>query len=271
MREQFTNPFPGMNPYLESVPWWREIHNTLISEIRYFLREALPINYLVTMEERATVIHNPPQDPVRRYPIIQDITIAAERNQELAGVGSVDGQAVTVVLPDVYPAYERYIHIRTENRSEVITIIEILSPTNKHSGRGRDSYLQKRNQILNSSATHLVEIDLLRDGDPMPVIGYDGGDPYRLMVSRNELRPSADLYPFALQSEIPEIRIPLLNADDEPILKLGEILNEIYSKGYLGRGLDYQIDPSGPLSQSDRKWIDGLLREKGLRSESPDG
>ena len=266
MADEFTNPFPGMNPYLETAPWWREIHNTLISEIRYFLREALPINYLVTIEERATVIHNPPEDPPRRYAIIPDITIAGSGNQELADSGRTDGQAITVALPDVYPAYERYIHIRTENRNEVITIIEILSPTNKHPGRGRDNYLQKRNQILNSSATHLVEIDLLRDGDPMPVIGYDGGEPYRLMVSRNELRPSANLYPFALQAKIPEVLIPLLNADDEPTLALGEILNDIYLRGYLGRALDYRVDPVGPLSQNDRTWIDQLLREKGFRN-----
>ncbi len=263
---QFHNPFPGMNPYLESVPWWREIHNTLISEIRFFLRETLPVRYLVTMEERATIVHNPPEDPPRRYAVIPDITVSGARDLARDNAGRLDGEAVTVVLPDVYPAYERFIQINAENRQEAVTIIEVLSPTNKHPGRGRNNYLQNRHQILNSSTTHLVEIDLLRDGIPMPVVGFDADDPYRLMVSRNELRPSADLYPFTLQSSVPEIRIPLLNPDEESVLNLGVIMGDIYLRGYLGRGLDYRIDPSGPLSQNDRVWLDVLLREQGLRS-----
>ena len=265
MVSQFQNPFPGMNPYLESVPWWREIHNTLISEVRFFLREILPVRYLVTMEERATVVYNPPEDPPRRYAVIPDITVSGARDTAGDYAGRLDGEAVTVVLPDVYPAYERFIQINVENRQEAVTIIEILSPTNKHPGRGRDNYLQKRHQVLNSSTTHLVEVDLLRDGIPMPVIGFDASDPYRLMVSRNELRPSADLYPFVLQSRIPQIRIPLLNPDEEPVLNLGAILDDIYERSYLGRNLDYQIDPSGPMSQHDREWLDVRLRERGLR------
>ena len=218
------------------------------------------------MEERATVVHNPPEDPPRRYAVIPDITISGTRDPAQDHPGGLDGRAITVVLPDVYPAYERFIQINAENRSEAVTIIEVLSPTNKHQGRGRNNYLQKRHQILNSSTTHLVEIDLLRDGTPMPVVGYDEDAPYRLMVSRNELRPSADLYPFTLQSRIPEIPIPLLSMDEEPTLNLGAILDDIYLRSYLGRGLNYQIDPSGPLLDRDREWIDLRLREQGFRS-----
>ena len=266
MANEFINPFPGMNPYFEAVPWWREVHNSLIGEIRYVLRETLPARYRVTMEERATIVYNPPTDPPRRYAIIPDVTISGQRDLAEYPSGQLDGRSVTVVLPDISPAFERFIQINIENRHEAITIIEILSPTNKHAGRGRDDYLQKRNQILNSSTTHLVEVDLLRDGIPMPVQGYEGNEPYRLLVSRNELRPSAELYPVGLRSRIPTIKIPLLDEDEEPTIDLSAILDDIYLRGYMGRNLDYGIDPSGPLDPDDRQWLDQLLREKGLRT-----
>ena len=48
----------------------------------------------------------------------------------------------------------------------VVTAIEILSPTNKLDSRGRSQYMAKRRKVL-ASATNLVEIDLLRAGEPM--------------------------------------------------------------------------------------------------------
>ena len=126
-------------------------------------------------------------------------------------------------------------------------------------------YLMWRFPVL-ESATHLVEIDLVRAGDPLPLEGYDGDAPYSILVSRNELRPSAEFYPFELQSSIPDIVVPLLNDEDEPTLPLGEIVNDIYLQDLYSRLVDYNRDPAGPLSVSDREWIDRMLREEGFRS-----
>lgn len=265
MADQFVNPFPGMNPYLEAVPWWREVHNILISEIRFFLLDTLPIEYSVSMEERVVIVRNPPEETRRRY-AVPDITISSRDFPSSDVVKRPSGQAITAILPDVYPARERFIEIRMQNRNAAVTIIEILSPANKNRGRDRDDYISKRERILNSS-THLLEIDLLRGGDPMPIEGYEGDAPYRIMVSRHELRPSVDLYAFDLQSSIPEFAVPLLDRDEEPILDLGYILDDIYQRSYYGRGVDYNLDPRGPISAEDREWLDQLLRDKGLRTE----
>jgi hypothetical protein len=63
---------------------------------------------------------------------------------------------------------ERYLAIREGSTGEVITTLKLLSPKNKKAGEGRDAYLQKRQQIL-TSATHFVEIDLLRGGMSLPL------------------------------------------------------------------------------------------------------
>ena len=174
-------------------------------------------------------------------------------------------RAVTVVIPEVYWVRQRFLTVREQSRGYAVTALEVISPTNKYHGDGRRDYIDKRLRIM-ESGTHLVEIDLIRVGDPLPLEGYDGSEPYRILVSRSEFRPSAELYPFGLQSTIPDIAMPLLPYTDEPILPLGEIVNDIYLQNYYGRLLNYNEDPSGPLSDTDREWLDRILREQGLRS-----
>ena len=263
----FENPFPGMNPYLETGGLWPEVHNRLIGAIAVFLRRNLPGRYSVVTEERVVIGHNPPEEPRRRY-AIPDVVISSDAARPSpARVARETGRAaLTVVIPEVYWSRQRFLTIREQSRGYAVTVLEILSPSNKYRGDGRREYSDKRLRIL-ESATHLVEIDLVRAGDPLPIEGYDGDAPYRILVSRNEIRPAAELYPFGLQSDIPDIVMPLLDDTDEPTLPLGEIVNDIYLQGYYGSGtlIDYNRDPAGPLSADDRAWLDGLLRQQGLR------
>ena len=64
----------------------------------------------------------------------------------------------------------RYLEVRDREGREVVTVIELLSPSNKRAGDDRESYLAKRRELLRSPA-HLVEIDLLRGWTPMPQEG----------------------------------------------------------------------------------------------------
>ena len=74
--------------------------------------------------------------------------------------------AQTVVLPQFEEVRERYLEIRDAQTQAVVTALEMLSPSNKAPGEGRDAYEAKRRQVL-STLTNLVEIDLLRGGKPM--------------------------------------------------------------------------------------------------------
>ncbi len=56
----------------------------------------------------------------------------------------------------------------------------------------RSIFVQKRQKIL-TSATNLVEIDLLRSGQPFPMVGAVPSD-YRILISRSPQRPKAQLY-----------------------------------------------------------------------------
>ena len=257
MENPFANPFPGMNPYLESERLCREVQKVIVHQIHRYLRRSLPFRYTVLMGERPGIANIPSHDPPARY------AAAGERVNSL----HQDGSKVVAKLPwtNATPR-EWYITIGERSREDPVTVVEVLSPSNKRpGGHGRSQYLEKREHII-ESGTHLVEIDLVRVGRPMPVEGYDGDAPYRTLVSRWQARPEVDLYPFRLQTPIPDVPVPLLEGDDDAVVPLGALLDDMYEQDYYANYADYNTDPEGPLSDEDREWLAGLLREKGLRN-----
>jgi hypothetical protein len=159
---------------------------------------------------------------------------------------------------------EGYLEIREVASLEVITVIELLSPANKRSGKGRAVYEEKRQQVLSSPA-HLIEIDLLREGKPMLLLGYHSPSDYRIMVSRRNVRPQADLYGFHLRDRIPSFPIPLRQGDTEPTVDLQAALSQVYHRLSYHLVIDYNREPLPPLSDDDCAWADALLRKQGLR------
>lgn len=147
----------------------------------------------------------------------------------------------------------------------MITTLEILSPKNKRSGVGRSTYERKRQQIL-ASDTHFVEIDLLRGGTPMPLLGEFAPMSYYILVSRSHQRPLADLYPFNLREEIPLFSVPLMPDEPEPEVDLQTLFNSIYDRAGLDLVIDYAQPPIPALDKDDVDWVDVWLKEKGLRS-----
>jgi hypothetical protein len=60
-----------------------------------------------------------------------------------------------------------FLEIRDRDSHELVTVVELLSPSNKYAGPDREQYLAKA-RILQRSPVHFVEIDLLRGGPRMP-------------------------------------------------------------------------------------------------------
>jgi hypothetical protein len=152
---------------------------------------------------------------------------------------------------------ENYLEIHEVSTGELITIIELLSPANKLHHQGRKDYEDKR-EIIFQSRTNLVEIDLLRAGEPMAIEGPDVQSDYRILVSRGAERPRARLFAFNLRQPIPDFSIPLLFGDDEPILKLGNVLHELYQRARFDLRLDYSQSAVPPLSEEDAEWANSL-------------
>lgn len=165
-------------------------------------------------------------------------------------------------MPDLIR--ETYLEVRAVTTNEVVTVFEILSPTNKCPGAGRDQYLRKRRVIL-SSLTHLVEIDLLRGGEAMPLQRRTGTSDYQIMISRAAQRPRAVLLAFNMQQPIPTFPLPLYPGDSEPAVDLNRILHNLYDRRSYDLRLNYHVAAEPPLSAAGAAEADALLHKVGLR------
>ena len=147
-----------------------------------------------------------------------------------------------------------YLEVREIATGQVITVIEVLSPVNKRPGKGRIDYENKRAMVFNSSS-NMVEIDLLRSGQPMAEQDIKPRSDYRILVSAEEKRPQADLYYFNMQDLIPCFPLPLRSEDACPRVDLRSLLDGIYDRSGYGFVIDYSQPPTPPLSDDDFAWV----------------
>lgn len=256
-----------MNPYLENPDLWSEVHHRLISAIASSIFPHLPPTYRVAIEKR--VYTQVPEDSILVG--IPDVSVLSQRPTSMPTAAptltlpQTTEQSLTVTLPIPEEIREGYLEIRDMATGAVITAIEVLSPTNKRAGKGRNAYLSKRETILGST-THLVEIDLLRESTPMPIIENLPRSHYRILISCSEQRPKGSLFSFNLPQSIPVIKIPLRPADIPPELNLQTLLEDLYEEARYDLAIDYNIDPIPALSESDRAWCQAILRDSGRLS-----
>ena len=258
------NPFPGMNPYLESPEFWPSVHNRLIVAIADFLTPQLLPKYLVDIEQRIyqlsgedALLIGIPDVTIQRTP-----TPKTESDSNVA-VAAPPAKSLKVTIPLPLELKETYLQVVEIETKKVVTVIEVLSPTNKRPGKGREMYETKRENVFNSRS-HMVEIDLLRSYQPLPVFGNDIEASYRILVSRANQRPIADLYLFNLPDTIPAFGLPLRAGDAEPIVDLQGLLNQVYDRAAYDFRIDYTAVPVVALSETDAAWADALFREREL-------
>lgn len=267
------SPFPGMDPYLEDPGLWPDVHHRFITIASDFLAGLLRPKYLVRIEERVYISDE--SDPGRSV-IVPDIRIAARpgwegrpfepREGEVGEVGGVDVAepvvATTMFEEDIH---EARIEIIDRDQRLVVTVIEVLSPTNKVTGaRGRESFEQKRREVMNSPS-HWVEIDLLRGGDGLSAREVLPPCEYLAHVSRVETRPKGMFWPIRLSQRLPVLPIPLKPEDPDASLDLQAVLVTAYDRAGYDLAVDYTRDPVPPLTGEWPIWSDRLLKAKTLR------
>lgn len=244
------SPFPGMNPYLEQADAWHDFHESFMPVVRDLLTAQLDPRYIVKIDEHI-FIHDPGQ--LGRSLLGRGDVTVARRHEEPAAAVAVESipAPVQALLPAMDLERVSFLQILDRRHRQLVTTIELLSPANKQPGPHREQYLLKREEIIGSTS-HLVEIDLLRGGQSMPIEDAEPSD-YRIMVSRYEKRPQVDLWPLELADPLPIIPIPVKSPDADARLDLQQVLDQIYDAARYGTYL-YDNPPDPPLEPAQRQW-----------------
>jgi hypothetical protein len=265
------SPFPGMDPYLENPAWWGGVHDRLIIYLGDVLTTLLPRGYVADIGERVYVEEAgrslyPDAAVLRR----RRRSTRSGKSQAAAAVATCDQPWIIEDLTDD-PVREPFIQILpVGDEKRVISIVEILSPANKAPGTdGRRQYLAKQQLIL-SSATNLVEIDLLRDGEHTVAVKRShlvpcGPFHYLVNLSRAQKRDRRDVWGFTLQQRLPRIAVPLEGDHADVVINLQKLFTHCYDAGGYRERIDYRRNPVVPLPPTDSAWAVSLLRKHKLR------
>jgi hypothetical protein len=262
--------FPGMDPYLEDPALWTGVHASLVVYIRNYLQPLLRPRYVAAVEERV-FLEFPPQDR------IPDVWVKRSKKAAKTGTGvalMAADPAVVVKVPEL-EVHESYVAILDlYSGQQLVTVIEVVSPTNKFDGQGRESYLAKQKEIRGSTV-HLVEIDLLRTGRhvlavPEWIARGQGAYHYLAGVNRAQgCRDKFDLYPRQLPERLPRVAVPLAGKDPDVVLDVQAVLAQTYEDGSYADRVDYRARCRPPLPAEGQRWANAIIKKAKARSRRP--
>jgi hypothetical protein len=243
-----------MDPYLEDPEIWSGVHASILGVIQERLAPALRPRYVVRFEERVYVTGE--EDPGYRT-IVPDVRVI-ERDPASA-LPPVPAGAVAVTEPvPVEPAddeiHEPSLTVTDVRDRSIVTVIEVLSPTNKVAGSfGRESFLRKRREVRATGA-HWLEIDLLRDGVRTANLPRVPQTEYLVYLSRAGHRRQGSAWPISIRDRLPVVSVPLRGDDADIPLDLQVVLATVIERGSYDLDADYTADPVPPLSPDTAEW-----------------
>jgi hypothetical protein len=151
----------------------------------------------------------------------------------------------------------RAVRIFTTSTSQLVTSLEILSPYNKRASEGLSQYRDKRHRILNSRV-HLIELDLLRGGArPGSEVADEPVEAeYILLVNRAGGQRVSEIWPVALNEQLPILPVPLVSPDPDVPLDLNAAIHAVYADSRYDTRIDYRRPiPPPPLRSAMAEWF----------------
>jgi hypothetical protein len=251
-----------MDPQLENQEW-QDFHTRFNLAISDALAPRVEPRYVVRVERRVYVEHTLPADDELRW---ADVAILRS-DSEPAGASAwgaefASATAIAPVeceLPMSEERHETFLVIRERESMEVVTVLETLSPANKRLGTsGRQQYLSKRESVL-ESRSHLIELDLLRGGARLPVVGRLPPGDFYAIVSRSGRRPKAEVYAWTLRHPLPGISVPLKQGDADVTLDLQAVFTTVYDRARYRLSLNYHRPLDPPLTEVQSAWARQLV------------
>jgi hypothetical protein len=256
--------FPGIDPFLEDQGFWPDFHHTFLSCCRDALYDRMPENYEARIGERFSLFEAEYEKPRLIEP---DVAIVGRREGRSPAASSTATAGPLMLEPVMVPiamtviAKERqtWIEVRRMPERELVTVIELLSPTNK-GGHGRREYIDRRNAILDQPV-HLVELDFLLGGRRLPMGGELPPGDFYAVVTRADRRPSSAVYAWSIRQPLPLIPIPLKAPDPDVPLDLSAVFATTYARGRYAQWVQYASPLNLPFESGDNKeWVDEIVQ-----------
>lgn len=224
-------PFPGMDPYLEEEKLWPMFQHHLVMALYQILLPGLVDRYRARVGQR-------------NYITEQALFTSVIRNEH----------------------QEEFIEVRQRGDGKLVTLVDVVSPTNKMSTVGRQTYLDKRAEGKKALA-NLVEIDLVLQGQPTLEYSRDGLPDwdYAVTVTRAAQPERYEIYTATLQKRLPRFRMPLAGDDRDTVVDLQTAFTRCYDQAGFQSQIDYHRDPPVALNDEDREWLSELLKQQKLR------
>lgn len=262
------SPFPGMDPYLE-MEEWGDFHHTMMVELKRQLVPQLAPRYIAVVERRVYLEH-----VFDELTVFQpDIRISRPEPPAPKNAATKSGSAT--IEPEIYMAplpleqHEPYLEIRDADRNEVVTVIEMLSPTNKsRRSDGFREYNEKRESLL-LSYVNLVELDLLRAGTrPATTPPLPDTIDYCALVHRKVRRRRIEVYPWRLSQRMPPVPVPLANGDPDASIDLQRAFDAVYDSSGYGFYLKYDRPLKPPPRPEDASFVADVLSKRAKPTSS---
>ncbi len=268
------NPFPGMNPWLQAL--WGDTHLSLIAYSRDQIQRQLPADLRAVAQEAANIATRPPAR--RKVRIGPDVAVTEQELRETGGgtaTLAARPSTGTLTLPLTLPVAAmapnpRWVEIHEMETERLVTVIEVLSPSNKRPSRDRKAYLEKQRRLV-AGGINLVEIDLIRGGKtvsrlPDAALPEDHRTDYRACVYPARNAEVADFYRIPLRDPLPTLQIPLRPTDGPGVqLNLQAVIDQACRDGGL-REWDYLEPLAPPLSADEAAWAEERLAAAGVVS-----
>jgi hypothetical protein len=254
-----------MNPFFEQR--WRGAHTKLIAYLCDALQEQLPPDLIAGPEEEAVTIGGGGSAIAYRpdVQVREPWTLKEPAAVEVATKPppSPASESIRVFIEE---EIERWLEIR-DATGRLITVIELLSPSNKLESANRDRYHRKRRAFI-SGGVNVVEIDLVRQGawlfpEGIRNVLQRAGACYGVSVLRTTRLGEYEVYPIGLRERLPAIRIPLRSADADVVLDLQPLIDQCHERSRYHM-LNYRLALNPPLAPEDALWANQLLREHHL-------
>jgi hypothetical protein len=264
------SPFPGMDPYIEACGLWEDFHSHLIEKIGEKLADAAPDRYLVRTGERSYVVLVELEGK-KNHPFLPDVSVSVRRSPKkstrkggTALAEPTDEAEPMTLRPFIQEEHrEAFIGIYEANRGQrLVTSVEVLSPANKRPGTEGWELFQRKRQSLLLGDVSVVEVDLLRGGQRMPMLDPWPESPYTLLVARAKTQ-LCRVWRAHYMKPLPPIPVPLTKPDNDILLDLQPMISAIYQRFRYGQSIDYTKPLSPPLEGTERAWLEKRVRTKG--------